>query len=532
VLRGGTGDDTYHLWDISAAPQEHARRGTDTLYVHFEGGMVMPDHVENLVLAGPGAVWATGNTLANRITAGVHGATIDGGAGKDLLFGGAGSDVFVIKAGNGSDTIFNFKPGMDVISLQGYGVTSFEALMSKAHQALSNVAIALPNGERLMIKGVAMSDLRPADFGFPAVEEPAGDDWTFMAGGGKTIVQNGVYVSNNVWGKGDLVEGVDFHIDSTFHWANLTDGTTFNWGFPATTDPYAPVRGYPDIIFGVAPYGDLVNATDTTRTFPVRLSSIEDLTATFETQIGGNTSGFNVAFDIWLTRTPNGGPDAITNEIMIWTHDHAFMPWGDLIGTYPQGSASAQIYHTGTYTAVIMDKDMLAGTLDLGAVFARLEELGVVSQNEWLASVQFGAEVISGSGSLTVDRFELALETKDQAGTLTSKLIDGTGTRIVELTAADEAVAPQLHEALFAQHDDSGLHTDSSEADTILFDVASSGTPAIADAFVGPNGAAEAANWRAYAASVSHLPDGLGVEAQAATLVQDLAWAHSELVFG
>ncbi len=108
-------------------------------------------------------------------------------------------------------------------------------------------------------------------------------------------------------------------IQSTSNLNNLTEGTTFQWSFPTVTDLYSPVRAYPDIIFGVAPYGDTVNATDTTHPFPMQLGNIAALTADYSTTYSGDTTGFNVSFDIWLTSAPNGDGSTVTNEIMIWT---------------------------------------------------------------------------------------------------------------------------------------------------------------------------------------------------------------------
>ncbi|MET3973073.1 hypothetical protein ABID62_009179 [Bradyrhizobium sp. S3.9.1] len=248
-----------------------------------------------------------------------------------------------------------------------------------------------------------------------------------MVGGQKTIVKNGVYVANNAWNPGSLVDGVDYTIQSTSNLNNLTEGTTFQWSFPTVTDLYSPVRAYPDIIFGVAPYGDTVNATDTTHTFPMQLGNIAALTADYSTTYSGDTTGFNVSFDIWLTSAPNGDGSTVTNEIMIWTHGNAFQPWGDAIGKYSNGAYSGTFYHTGTYTALILDNDVPAGTFDINSVFDSLKSLNVVSDKEWLASVDFGSEVISGSGSLTINNLDLSLTTNDG----TSKEISGKGTTTI-----------------------------------------------------------------------------------------------------
>ena len=117
--------------------------------------------------------------------------------------------------------------------------------------------------------------------------------------------------------------------------------------------------------------------------------------------------GFDVAFDIWLTSQPNGGASTITNEVMIWVHKGGLTAVGDLVGTYQDGNISAQIYH-GTsqgrpYTAVILDTDLPKGSIDVNGILDKLQGLGIVSENEYLASIELGAEVASGAGSLTIN---------------------------------------------------------------------------------------------------------------------------------
>ncbi|MEB3355731.1 MAG: hypothetical protein VKK04_03230 [Synechococcales bacterium] len=45
--------------------------------------------------------------------------TLIGGTGNDTVTGGNGNDVFVLAAGDGTDTFTDFKAGTDVIRLSG-----------------------------------------------------------------------------------------------------------------------------------------------------------------------------------------------------------------------------------------------------------------------------------------------------------------------------------------------------------------------------------------------------------------------------
>ncbi|WP_052208673.1 GH12 family glycosyl hydrolase domain-containing protein [Croceibacterium mercuriale] len=455
LLIGGLGNDVYYLWSATSRAVEQDGEGFDTIYAGFWGAAIMPEGFEALWLTTMGSIAGIGNSTANQIHGGPVMATLNGKGGDDILHGGTGPDLFVVEVGNGSDTLVGFTSGFDTIRLQGYGFTSFAAVRGAATQAGTDVAIALGNGERLTLAGIDLAGLQAADFGYSNVGAPVPDGLARISGEG-TVAANGLYVHNNVWGAHGLTPGVDFFIDSTYKPGDFSAATTFNWDFPATTDPYGPVRGYPELFFGAAPFGDTVNAADTTRTFPVQLSSISALTTTFDTSMTGSTGSFNIAYDIWLTSAPNGGPGEITNEIMIWTHAHEHQPWGDKVGSFEVSGIAAEVWHFDTYTAVILADDMMAGTIDLVDLFAKLEQLGIVSQNEWLASVHFGAEIIGGVGSLTISQFDIRMTAEGADGTLTTTLVDGTGAQVLDVQApTPDGGIP----GLTAVHDEYGLLT-------------------------------------------------------------------------
>jgi|GEM_PF-4393267 len=120
-MSGGAGDDTFVV-DANPinpfAPRdvvlEGQDGGTDTI-ISMVGGLMLPDHVEKLILdEGAGAVSGTGNGLDNVITGNSFGNSLSGGAGNDTLKGGRGNDSYVVDsagdrvvelAGQGADTV-------------------------------------------------------------------------------------------------------------------------------------------------------------------------------------------------------------------------------------------------------------------------------------------------------------------------------------------------------------------------------------------------------------------------------------------
>jgi Ca2+-binding RTX toxin-like protein len=72
---------------------------------------------------------------------------LDGGPGDDRLIGGAQTTYFV-KAGNGSDEIFNFVPG-GVVQLDGYAIGDTQTLFANVTPGFGESTIDLGNGETL-----------------------------------------------------------------------------------------------------------------------------------------------------------------------------------------------------------------------------------------------------------------------------------------------------------------------------------------------------------------------------------------------
>ncbi len=101
TMYGGNGNDAYGVDNTGDQVIESANQGTDTVVSSISYSL--PSNVENLTLAGPAAINATGNSLNNVIT---------GNSGNNKLTGGAGSDHFGFNTAlNGSsnvDTIMDF----------------------------------------------------------------------------------------------------------------------------------------------------------------------------------------------------------------------------------------------------------------------------------------------------------------------------------------------------------------------------------------------------------------------------------------
>ncbi len=115
------------------------------------GSWTRASHVENLRYIGSGDFRGTDNGLANRI---------EGGAGDDILTGGAGADTFVLT--DGADRVTEFTTGEDRGAVTD--VASFDALLPSLSQAGHDVVLVL--GGTLTLQGATLGSLSASDFVF------------------------------------------------------------------------------------------------------------------------------------------------------------------------------------------------------------------------------------------------------------------------------------------------------------------------------------------------------------------------------
>ncbi len=145
LFGGGDGDVMFALG--SAGTLMAAGLGNETLQGGYSSG-------NDTVFAGPGNDLIGLGSGQNVVFAGSGSATIIGGAGRDLL-------AFANGRAGGTDTLYNFKSGTDVVSLQGYGAGEAARAMASAHTVAgtatqaASTTVTLSDSTRIIFQGVS-----------------------------------------------------------------------------------------------------------------------------------------------------------------------------------------------------------------------------------------------------------------------------------------------------------------------------------------------------------------------------------------
>jgi uncharacterized protein YndB with AHSA1/START domain len=223
-----------------------------------------------------------------------------------------------------------------------------------------------------------------------------------------TFTQGDFTVENNVWNKGDLANGRDYTQTISYNPKDLNHELTFAWNWPSTDH----ILAFPEIEAGYKPWSGSGSDALTSQ-----ISKIAALDVTFDYDLAGSTSLYNVGFDMWLTKQPNADSSSITAEVSVWTHAGNIDPDGKKMGVYKDGSFRADIYvdkdysHPGAnqsweYITLVARKDMTSGTLDMEHLLDKLTDMHLVKSGDYFNGYEFGAQLLGGKGSLTIHDIE------------------------------------------------------------------------------------------------------------------------------
>jgi VCBS repeat-containing protein len=162
--------------------------GSDLYFLSNDGGLnrsgtsgndiLSGDSAANTISGGDGNDLLFGNAGSDTLSGGSGNDLLVGGAGNDFMTGGPGNDTFVFAQGSGHDTVADFTPGQDHISLdyaafnasQPNGFANWLASHAAPANGDHDVLIDLnvdghhPGVDTILLKNVTIASLHAGDF--------------------------------------------------------------------------------------------------------------------------------------------------------------------------------------------------------------------------------------------------------------------------------------------------------------------------------------------------------------------------------
>jgi uncharacterized protein (TIGR03000 family) len=183
----------------------------------------------------------------------------------------------------------------------------------------------------------------------------------------------------------------------------------WSWHFPY--DGTDTVKAYPEIIFGRKPWAN----HSTTTLLPRLVSPVPMIEIQFDASIQGS-GRFNSAFEIWLTGVPTGGQANIKTEVMFWIgHQGGINPagWSNQSNTLADGRSFTLWegnVQSWRYIAFVFNTPFTSGTINFGLYLQYLLDQGMIKPNHYLASLEFGNEVVHGEGKTILHDYRVTMD--------------------------------------------------------------------------------------------------------------------------
>jgi hypothetical protein len=186
------------------------------------------------------------------------------------------------------------------------------------------------------------------------------------------------------------------------------------WSWPMAK-PTWNVYAFANIVFG--DNGGYTVGQGAGHPVATQVKNFNTLTSTFsytytdvDPPVSSLTSNFSVIFDLFLTSIPYTFiPDQGTAyhifELIIYVHPN-WIPRGRRLFTYSDAGVDWDVHLlSGSVPAITARprSDVLSGTFDFKGLFQALVNMGVLSGNEYVAGISFGAEPACCHGSITIN---------------------------------------------------------------------------------------------------------------------------------
>lgn len=221
-----------------------------------------------------------------------------------------------------------------------------------------------------------------------------------------------IYINNNTWGSANSPAGwaESVTVSSATAWQ-----VGFDWPIAGNPEQDNAVKAYPSAVYGWH-WGWYYpqSATQLPQQLSAPYTALSSYAYTADFGAGGTG---NVAYDLWLTNTATpDGSTSPTDEIMIWVNATG--------GAGPCGGPTVSniTLEGGTWTlsecqipnyqyvwSFVRTSNSSSGTLDLKNFVNWLRTNRGLSSGKYLASIEFGAEIFRGAGTVDVTNYTCAV---------------------------------------------------------------------------------------------------------------------------
>ncbi len=216
------------------------------------------------------------------------------------------------------------------------------------------------------------------------------------------LPSSGAVLYNNVHGKGDIANYRQFVFRGR-------DDAGWEWDWPESGG--GSMKSYPEALLGRSPWSE-ASAGDQ---LPRRLA---DTRLTLDFDFATAASGrWCESFDVWITRSDRPSAKDIVANLTIWTGKHGVEPSykGRRTTLKIGGRTYEAIFETPTErpdkpwkTLCLVDAEpRTKGSLELGPLADVLIAHGLAQPTDFLATAEFGSEVVYGKGRTTLRVFGL-----------------------------------------------------------------------------------------------------------------------------
>lgn len=220
-----------------------------------------------------------------------------------------------------------------------------------------------------------------------------------------TFIDGAYHYVNNEWGSANASGPFEQCVLKREAAGGSEYGWTWSW-----PGKQSEILAYPEAIYGWKPWS---GGPSTDSRFPFRVADMQGLTLNFNVELAA-TGFYDLAAEVWLVQDGEfsaANPGLITAEVMFWMDSSDLGPAGTVIATPSIGGVDYELFQAEnfgdrgdgsgwSYLVFRRREAVHQGTLDVLPLLQYLADQGLVATTDFVASVEFGTEVSSGSGTL------------------------------------------------------------------------------------------------------------------------------------